>query len=165
MAGKAPWSNAVPVSDLATQILDPVLRKRTGMSVALVQSWEEIVGPRLAEHSRPEKIQWPRRRDEDDPFEPAVLVIACEGMAALHIQHETTEIIGRANAFLGFGAIGRIRIVQKPVNSQQKPPLPAPKPLNASQKSHLADLVADVEDEELRASLERLGASVIGSKR
>ena len=52
---------------------------------------------------------------EDDPFEPAVLVIACEGVAALHLQHETGEIISRINAFFGFNAIGRIRIVQKPV--------------------------------------------------
>ena len=56
---------------------------------------------------------------EDDPFEPATLVIACEGFAALHVQHETGEIIGRVNAFLGFNAIGRIRIVQKPVTPRR----------------------------------------------
>ena len=120
MAGRTPYGNPVPVSDLATQILDPVLRKRAGISIGLVQSWEEIAGPRLAGHSRPEKIQWPRRMHEDDPFEPAVLVIACEGMAALHLQHETGEIINRVNAFLGFNAIGRIRIVQKPRSEERR---------------------------------------------
>lgn len=59
MAGKRPSGNPVPVSDLATDILDPVLRKRAGISIGLVQSWEEIVGARLAASSRPEKIQWP----------------------------------------------------------------------------------------------------------
>src|SRR6187549_2657893 len=113
MAGKSGRGNPVAVNDLASEILDPVLRKRAGISIGLVQSWEEIVGPRLAKSSRPEKIQWPRRMADDDPFEPAVLVIACEGGAALHIQHETGEIIGRVNAFLGFSAVGRIRIVQK----------------------------------------------------
>ena len=105
----------MPVSDLASAILDPVLRKRAGISIGLVQSWDEIAGPRLAGHTRPEKIVWPRRMHEDDPFQPATLVIACEGFAALHVQHETGEIIGRVNAFLGFNAIGRIKIVQKPV--------------------------------------------------
>ena len=47
MAGKGPDRNAVAVSDLATAILDPVLRKRAGISIGLVQSWDEIVGPRL----------------------------------------------------------------------------------------------------------------------
>ena len=121
MAGKGHDRNPVAVSDLATPILDPVLRKRAGISIGLVQSWEEIAGPRLARNSRPEKIQWPRRMGDDDPFEPAVLVVACEGVAALHLQHETSEIIGRVNAFLGFSAIGRIRIVQKPVTTGIEP--------------------------------------------
>ena len=48
MAGRTPYGNPVPVSDLATKILDPVLRKRAGISIGLFQSWEEIAGPRLA---------------------------------------------------------------------------------------------------------------------
>ena len=165
MAGKKPYGNAVPVADLATQILDPVLRKRAGISIGLVQSWEEIAGPRLAGHSRPEKIQWPRRMHEDDPFEPATLVIACEGMAALHLQHETGEIINRVNAFLGVNAIGRIRIVQKPVLSEKARPKPAPRPLTAAEKAKLSDTVGKIEDEGLRASLERLGATILGERK
>ncbi|MER8430358.1 DUF721 domain-containing protein [Mesorhizobium caraganae] len=165
MAGRTPYGNPVPVSDLATQILDPVLRKRAGISIGLVQSWEEIAGPRLAGHSRPEKIQWPRRMHEDDPFEPATLVIACEGTAALHLQHETGEIINRVNAFLGFNAIGRIRIVQKPVLSEKARPKPAPRPLTSVEKAKLSDTVGKIEDEGLRASLERLGATILGKRK
>lgn len=165
MAGKRPSGNPVAVSDLATGILDPMLRKRAGISVGLVQSWEEIVGPRLARLSRPERIQWPRRLHEDDPFEPAVLIIACEGPAALHIQHQTGEIVSRANTFLGFAAIGRIRIVQKPATAPRKPPRPSPKPLTDTQKSRLTGTVGGIEDAGLRASLERLGASVLGSRK
>ncbi|MER8830594.1 DUF721 domain-containing protein [Mesorhizobium sp. M0938] len=165
MAGKKPFGNPVPVSDLATEILDPVLRKRAGMSIGLVQSWEEIAGPRLASRSRPEKIQWPRRMHEDDPFEPAVLVIACEGMAALHLQHETGEIINRVNAFLGFNAIGRIRIVQKPVTTDQGRPKPSLRPLTAAEKATLSGAVGMIEDDGVRASLERLGATILGQKK
>lgn len=165
MAGKRPSGNPVAVSDLATGILDPMLRRRAGISVGLVQSWEEIVGPRLARLSRPERIQWPRRLHEDDPFEPAVLVIACEGAAALHIQHQTGEIVGRANTFLGFAAIGRVRIVQKPAPAVRKPPRPVPRPLSGMEKEKLAGRVEGIEDAGLRASLERLGASVLGSRK
>ena len=45
MAGKGHDRNPVAVSDLATAILDPVLRRRAGISIGLVQSWEEIAGP------------------------------------------------------------------------------------------------------------------------
>ncbi|RWN02148.1 MAG: DUF721 domain-containing protein [Mesorhizobium sp.] len=165
MAGKRPFGNPVPVSDLATQILDPVLRKRAGMSIGLVQSWEEIAGPRLASRSRPEKIQWPRRMHEDDPFEPAVLVIACEGVAALHLQHETGEIINRVNACLGFNAIGRIRIVQKPVTVDKGRLKSGIRPLTAAEKVKLSGTVGMIEDDGLRASLERLGATILGQKK
>ncbi|TPJ57697.1 DUF721 domain-containing protein [Mesorhizobium sp. B2-7-1] len=165
MAGKRAFGNPVPVSDLATAILDPVLKKRAGISIGLVQSWEEIAGPRLASHSRPEKIQWPRRLHEDDPFEPATLIIACEGMAALHLQHEAGEVINRVNAFLGFNAVGRIKILQKPVLSQKARPKPAPLPLNEVEKSKLSHLVGKIEDDGLRASLERLGATIMGERK
>ena len=165
MAGRTPYGNPVPVSDLATKILDPVLRKRAGISIGLVQSWEEIAGSRLASRTRPEKIQWPRRMHEDDPFEPAVLVIACEGMAALHLQHETGEIINRVNAFLGFNAIGRIRIVQKPIVTAKGRPRPILRALTADEKTKLSVTVGLIEDEGLRASLEKLGASILGEKK
>lgn len=169
MAGKAPRGNPVPVSDLATAILDPVLRRRAGISIGLVQEWEEIVGPRLAGRSRPEKIQWPRRAGPagdqgDDPFEPAVLVIACEGTAALAIQHETGEIIGRVNAYLGYPAIGRIRIVQKPV-AQAPKPRPSLRALTPAERERVGRVTIGIEDEGLRQSLARLGATVLGARK
>ena len=165
MAGKSGFSNPVPVSDIAAAVLDPVLRKRAGVSIGLVQSWEEIAGPRLAAHTRPEKIAWPRRLHEDDPFEPATLVIACEGFAALHVQHETGEIIGRVNAFLGFNAIGRIKIVQKPVKKAAERSKPRLRPISAAEEAKIGKVVSGVEDEGLRQSLERLGRTILASKR
>jgi hypothetical protein len=165
MAGKRPVGNPVPVSDLAAAVLDPVLRRRGGISIGLLQSWEEIVGPRLASRSRPEKLQWPRRAVDDEPFRPATLVVACEGVAALHLQHETGEVIGRINAFLGFDAVGRIRIVQKPVSPPPRGERPRPRTLSEGEKRAVQAVVGKIEDEGLRAALERLGAAVLGSRR
>lgn len=164
MAGKRPDRNPVPVSDLTSRILDPMLRKRAGISLGLVQSWDEIAGPRLARHSRPEKIQWPRRLNEDDPFQPAVLVIACEGMAALHVQHEAGEIVARVNAFLGFNAVSRIRIVQKPLTAEKARPKPVFRTLSDAERKKLSGTVRSIEDDGLRASLERLGATILGER-
>ena len=165
MTGKRAYRNGpVPVSDLAIDVLDPLLRKRAGMTIGLLQSWDEIVGERLATTTRPEKIAWPRRLHEDDPFEPATLIIASEGRAALHLQHETTEVISRVNAFLGFAAVSRIKIVQK----QVEPPAkirPRLRPLSGSETEKLDTLVDGIEDEGLRNALAKLGRSVIGTKR
>ena len=165
MAGKRQGRYPVPLGDVATAILDPVMRKRAGMSTALVQCWDEIAGEMLAARTRPERIAWPRRAGEDDPFEPATLVIACEGTMALRLQHQTAEIIGRANAFLGFAAIGRIRIVQKPVAPVGRAQRPALRALTENETEHVASAVAPIADEALRASLERLGRSVMASRK
>lgn len=165
MTGKPRFGNARPVGEIATGILDPVLQKKAGISTGLVQSWEEIVGERLAQRTRPEKIVWPRRAGEDDPFEPATLVVACDGVAALHLQHETGEVISRINAFLGFAAVARIKIVQKPVMREEKPMPRRPRSLTESESARLAGSIGGIEDEGLRASLERLGKTIVGLKR
>ncbi|MEX0344924.1 MAG: DUF721 domain-containing protein [Rhizobiaceae bacterium] len=163
MAAKTRRHNPVPVSDLVSGVLDPVLAKRAGITTSLLQAWDEIVGDRLADLSRPEQIKWNRRASEDDAFEPATLIIACEAMAALHIQHETTEIIARINAFLGYSAIGRIKIAQKPVRKEKtvKPDL---RDISDEKKHQIADTVSGIKDDELRKSLERLGKQVAASR-
>ncbi|MCO6048567.1 DciA family protein [Mesorhizobium sp. RP14(2022)] len=156
---------AVPLADLSAGVLDPVLRKRAGLSVALVQAWEEIVGPHVSRRSRPEKIQWPKRVRDSGRNEPATLVIACEGSAALELQHETTEIIARVNRFIGSYAIGRIKLIQKPIYRMEREK-PAPlRPLSLAESKRLASTVAAVENPDLRAALERLGASVMAKRR
>lgn len=152
-----------PVSDLATGILDPLLRRRAGMSVALVQSWDEIAGPRLAGLTRPERIQWPRRTGDEDAHEPGTLIVACAGAAALRLQHETAELVGRVNAFLGYGAISRIRIVQKPVQSDHAR-RPEPRRLSETETARLDAATAAIDDPGLREALGRLGAGVLRKK-
>ena len=163
MAGKRDNGNPMPVSDLAMAVIDPLLRRRAGISVELVQSWDEIVGQRLAATSRPEKIAWPRRLSEDDPFEPATLVIACEGLAALHLQHETGEVISRVNAFLGFAAVERVKIVQKKVAAPAKP-RPRTRPLTGMEAARVDAMVSSLDEGDLRDALARLGRSVIGGR-
>jgi hypothetical protein len=163
MTGKRRSFNAVPVADLAAGVLDPVLRRRAGIGVGLVQSWDEIAGARLAATTRPERIAWPRRAHEDDPFEPGTLIIACEGVAALHLQHESGEVIARVNAFLGFAAVARLKIVQKPVAAPAKP-RPAQRALSLPEAARLDGMVRGIEDDGLREALARLGRSVVGSR-
>ncbi|PSH70651.1 DUF721 domain-containing protein [Phyllobacterium brassicacearum] len=152
-----------PLADPVAGILDPVLRKRAGITIELVQAWEEVVGPALGEQSRPLKLLWPRRAHEDDPFQPATLVIACQGFTAMRVQHETGEIISRVNAFLGFAAVGRVKIEQKPVSHPvvKRRSLP---PVDAATADKISRSVGLIEDESLREALQRLGQSIHAEK-
>ena len=74
-------------------------------------------------------------------------------------------MMDRVNAFLGYNAIGRVRIVQKPVATGSGKRKPTLRDLTAPEKAKLADTVKHIEDDGLRASLERLGATILGKKR
>ncbi|MFC4625082.1 DUF721 domain-containing protein [Daeguia caeni] len=153
-----------PLADSASGLIDPVLQKRAGISLSLLQSWEDIVGPVIGTASRPLRIVWPRRAHEDDPFRPATLVIACEGFAALKIQHETSEIISRVNGFLGFAAIDRIRIEQKPPVLSPRRDRQRPVALGAADERRIEKATETIEDDALRAALARLGKSILARK-
>ncbi|MBZ9600294.1 DUF721 domain-containing protein [Phyllobacterium chamaecytisi] len=152
-----------PLADPAAGILDPVLRKRAGITIELVQAWEEVVGPALGAQSRPLKLLWPRRAHENDPFQPATLVVACQGFTAMRIQHETGEIISRVNAFLGFAAVGRIKIEQKPVEQPVTKRRTLP-PVDAATADKISRSVEPIEDDGLREALQRLGQSIHADK-
>lgn len=150
------------VGELVSRVLDPVLEKRTGISASLLHGWDDIIGARLAGATRPHKVQWPRRASEDDPFEPATLTIAADPSVAFVLQHETTEVMARVNAFLGFAAIARIRIVQKPVGQPSAARKQAG-PLGEQARTRIDNAVEPIEDDDLREALERLGENVFRS--
>ena len=158
----AAWQRPRQVGELVSRVLDPVIEKRAGVSASLLQSWDEVVGSRLAGATRPHKVQWPRRASEDDPFEPATLTIAADPSVAFVLQHETSEVIARVNAFLGFAAVARIRIVQKPVGQRETAKGPVA-PLGDEARQRIGHAVEPIEDDDLRAALERLGENVFRS--
>ena len=154
-------SAARPLGDLASRVLEPVIARRAGMTIDLVAAWDDLVGERHASYSRPERIVWPRRAHEDDPFKPGTLIVACDGARAIWLQHEAGEIVERLNVFFGFPALARIRIVQKQVvHLEQRPPRQEPK-LDPQGARQLERLLSGIEPGPLRDRLARLGAGVL----
>ena len=150
---------AKAASRLINKILDPVLEKRAGVSLALINAWPEIVGDELSETSMPVKVQWKRRVSEQDEFEPGTLLVAAEGMSALHLQHQTGQVIDRVNGFMGYRAIARIKLVQKPVETRKhKSRL---RPMTEGQRRKVEKLTNSIDDDELKASMRRFGESVM----
>ena len=146
-------SGAQPVADLVGALMDPILRKKAGMTTGLVAAWPEIAGPRLEKSTRPEKLVWPARRSDLDPFEPATLVVACEAAAALRLQHQTSELLARINAFFGFAAVARIKLVQKPVNRERPDRRPTLRDLGPADATRIDEMVERIEDPRLRKAL------------
>lgn len=164
MARKIRSGGAVPVSDLASAIIDPALRRKTGISIELVNAWPEIVGEKLSGSTRPEKIGWPARNSSPDDFRPGTLLLACDQSVALFVQHQTGQIVSRVNGFFGYAAIDRIRIVQKPVSRTSARNRPGRVELSDRDRDRIAALTSSIEDDGLRKALEKLGQSIIGER-
>ncbi|WP_426440907.1 DUF721 domain-containing protein [Bradyrhizobium genosp. P] len=149
--------SAKPLSILLSDVFSDAYAKQGFAARELVTRWGEIAGERIAAYSEPLKMQWPRPV-EGQPQEPATLVLRVEGPMALEIQHSSDVILERVNRFFGWHAVGRLTIRQAPLSRRnQSKPLRAPDPKAVARE---AEALAAVEDDDLRAALARLGASI-----
>src|SRR5664279_5047025 len=153
----APRSFPRPLSELLSATLSDALKTQGFASAEILARWGDIVGPEVAAHSEPMKINWPKPMGDEDP-EPATLVLRVEGPAALEIQHLSAVILERVNRFFGWQAIGRIALRQAPLR-RREPPTPPP-PLDPEIAARIAAGMPEIKDEELRQALARLGAAI-----
>jgi hypothetical protein len=149
--------SAKPLSVLLSDVFSDAYAKQGFAARELVTRWAEIAGAQVAAHSEPLKIQWPRPV-EGQPQEPATLVLRVEGPMALEIQHASDAILQRVNRFFGWSAVGRLALRQAPL-SRRNPASP-PRAPDAKSVAEVAETLSSVEDEQLRAALARLGASI-----
>jgi hypothetical protein len=154
---KPGYISAKPLSVLLSDVFSDAYAKQGFAARELVTRWAEIAGAEVAAHSEPLKIQWPRPV-EGQPQEPATLVLRVEGPMALEIQHASDAILQRVNRFFGWSAVGRLALRQAPLSRRDRPQ--ASRAPDAKAVAKVAASLTSVEDEELRAALARLGASI-----
>lgn len=147
---------AKPLAQLSQPLMADAFGKQGFASSELITRWADIVGPEVAAHAEPLKIQW-RRPAADEPPEPATLILRVEGPIALEIQHQSGAIIERVNRFLGWHAIGRIALRQAPLH--RKPRKQAPPGPDPAVTERIAAALP-IEDDALRDAVARLGAMV-----
>ncbi|MEO0543805.1 MAG: DciA family protein [Pseudomonadota bacterium] len=152
------------VASLASKLVDPILAKRVGMTTALIAAWPEIVGPDTAKQSRPIKIKWPPRAS-DGEFQPGTLIVATNAMAALHLQHETGEVIERVNTFMGYSAIKAVKIEQRPAPARSTKMAMPTRPLTKGDTAKIDNAVKPVESERLQKALKAMGEGVMRERR
>lgn len=156
MAKPGPIS-AKPLSVLLGDVFSDAYARQGFAARELVTRWAEIAGRDIAAHSEPLKMQWPRPV-EGQPQEPATLILRVEGPMALEIQHSSDVILERVNRFFGWSAVGRLALRQAPLSRRDRPRQKgAPDPKDVAE---IANTLSAVEDDELRAALARLGASI-----
>jgi hypothetical protein len=156
-------ATARPIGAYAARALDPAARARGFATTAILSEWATIVGAELAQFTMPDRVVWPRRREEaEEPTaekgrrgEGAVLVLRVEGPRAIEVQHRSGQILERVNAYFGYRAVSEMRILQAPVTRKPARPPSSDPPLNPE----ALPPSAAIEDEALRGALLRLGSA------
>lgn len=161
--------SAKPLSDYATKLLDPLLEKRSGVTIDLVAAWDELAGPDYRACSRPHKLIWPRiTKDEDgneQDFEPATLVVACVAGYGLFLQHDSEALLARVNSYFGYSAVGRIKIIDDVDNQKSNISSPPDLPkLDEDDKLRLSKALESLEEGPHKEALRELGKDVFSSK-
>ena len=145
-----------PLAEVLHRTLNAAFAKQGFASTELVTRWPDIVGAEIADHSEPEKIQWPRPSGAH-AAEPGVLVLRVEGPAAIEIQHLSGVVLERVNRFFGWRAVGALRLRQAPLRRRKATPQ---RPVDNDAAARVAAHLGEITDENLRAALGRLGAAV-----
>ena len=173
-------SYAKPLRDLIGKVVGDAFTRQGFASAELVTRWSEIVGADIAAHSEPMKITWTRPvvsahrsaagapgsgrgaaptggTDTGWGQQPGVLVLRVEGPAAVEIQHCGEVICERVNRFFGWRAVERISLRQAPLRRGEGKPARGP---DADETARVAATLDGIADDDLKAALARLGASV-----
>lgn len=146
------------VGSILPRIAGKALGKNGLGEAHLIQHWSEVVGPRLAESTSPEKLSFPRGARHD-----GTLKLRVAPGIALEIQHSEPVLLERINSFFGYRAVARLSLEQTWRPRQNLPP--RRRPLAAPEAADLEQRVAEVPDDALRAALTRLGAAIIATER
>lgn len=148
---------AKPLRDVASKIVGETFTRQGFASAELVTRWSAVVGDEIAAHSEPIKIQWSRPADGEER-EPGTLILRVDGPAAIEIQHLANVVCERVNQFLGWRAVARIALRQAPLRrGERKATVRIADPVVTSR---VAETLTDIEDNELRDALARLGAGI-----
>ena len=153
------------IGGLAQRLTSDIAQRRSakkrggrGVSIARLRAeWSAIVGQELGRITQPEALLTARGRSGK------ALRLRVPGAAALEVQHLSSELVERVNAYFGHKMIDDIRLVQGAIaRSAEPPPVPAP---DAETMARIARRAASVQDPELRAALTRLGARIASRRR
>ncbi len=150
-----------PVAASLPKIAAKAIGRRGFAEAALITDWDTIVGKELARVSQPEKLAFsPGERRN------GTLHIRVQGGVATELQHLEPLIVERINSHFGYGAIARLKLTHAPLRQppprrrERKPPVVQASP---EQRAALDNVLATVDDQEVKDALNRLGKAILGN--
>lgn len=152
---KRRWGKLRGLGAIVPAVTKSALAKRGFVQGEIIGRWREIIGPRLAGHTSPEKLSFPRGERDG-----ATLHVRVAPGLAPEVQHDQPRILDRINAYFGYRAVSGLKIVQAPVPRRAPPKRVKRRPLREDEIAAIQKEVAATHDPGLRQALEKFGRSL-----
>ena len=130
--------------------------RRGFSSGELIAEWARVVGDNLAALSSPERITYPRNKRSGGTLHLRV----ASGAIAVELQHLEPVLLERINGYFGYNAVQGVRLTQAPLPDMPKQAKIEKQPLDPEKVAEITALLTDVDDDDLRRSLEELAHAI-----
>jgi hypothetical protein len=154
-------SDLRPLTASLSRLTSDTFSKKFVALGRILNNWNDIIGAELAVKAQPVKIHYrkPKTKGENPQ---ATLEIAASSADAAVLHYQKELILARINQIFGDSWITAIRFVHIPSNSDaDSPAFSRPVQVKAEDMEHLQTILNEIEDDEIRNRLEKLGQSVL----
>lgn len=149
------------LKDVAHKITRTCFKKQGFLNGSIIEDWQVIVGTEYKDQILPEKITFSRGKNNGGTLHVSVT----SGGAGLLVDHNKQGILSRINTYYGYQALAHI---QMKVSYFQGKTIESPKKnISLSSEEHLSvqELLQNINDNELKGILDRLGCAMILDKK
>lgn len=137
-----------------SKVTRPLFGRRGFVHGALITDWPAIVGAAMSLHTMPLGIKFPKGERVGGVLEIKVAASAF----STELQHLAPLVIERVNGYFGWRAVDRLKLRHGPLPKLDKI---YPAKTSKVETACSSDALKSVDDPDLRAALERLGAHLV----
>ena len=148
----------------------PIVKKLLGAKgmaeVEILSNWKDIVGEDLAKYSLPQRIEFKAGTRNNGTLH----LMAASGGFAMEIQHRATLILEKINTFFGYQAVSRLKLIQNDgfinpeITAKHEDNLEK-KLVTEEEQNYIDNITEDIQHEELKNNLKKLGESIFSAKK
>lgn len=146
------------INYLVRDIVKPITKNYSPVLLILTRNWENIIGEKYADFCEVEKVSFQKNKKNDG----TIYIKAFNNVISFYIENNKEFILEKINAIFGYSLISKIFIKQTPkiVKQYQQ----NTKKISDNDKQFLADITQNLEENELKDSLNKLGEMILKNK-
>jgi hypothetical protein len=152
-----------PLSRSVPGLLGKMFQRKYIALGRIVTHWQEIVGPGFAARAQPAKIQYFKPKNPAQK-PTATLEIAASSADCSLLVYQKDLILQRINRLFGDGWVTDLKFLHIEPKTPLKPPKKV-KNLTEDDKNYLSQVLADVDDPDIKERLASLGQSVLQDRK